>query len=85
MTGEPIDMGEPEWEVPALQELCRAGFHGNSYHPLLTTLMIPLEWIEMWLPRMRNQCAGSMALEVAGLVWLYPRLSYLVDKQIQRW
>lgn len=49
------------------------------------TLLTPLGWIEFCLPRVRCKCGGSVALELAGVVQPYQRLSDLVDEQIQRW
>jgi transposase-like protein len=57
------------------------------------TLLTSLGWmvlrthcvIEFCLPRVRCQCGGSVAIEFAGLVRPYQRLSDLVDEQIQRW
>lgn len=58
-------------------------FMRNGYR--LRTLLTPLGWIEFWLPRVRCRCGGSVALEFAGLVRPYQRISDLVDEQIQRW
>lgn len=58
-------------------------FMRNGYR--LRMLLTPLGWIEFFLPRVRCRCGGSVALEFAGLVRPYQRISDLVDEQIQRW
>ena len=58
-------------------------FMRNGYR--LRTLLTPLGWIEFSLPRVRCRCGGSVALEFAGLVRPYQRISDLMDEQIQRW
>jgi transposase-like protein len=58
-------------------------FMRNGYRE--RTLLTPLGWIAFWLPRVRCRCGGSVALDFAGLVRPYQRISDLVDAQIQRW
>jgi transposase-like protein len=57
-------------------------FMRNGYRP--RTLLTPLGWIEFFLPRVRCRCGGSVAVDFAGLVHPYQRISDLVDEQIQR-
>ena len=58
-------------------------FMRNGYRE--RTLLTPVGWIEFFLPRVRCRCGGSVALDFAGLVRPYQRISDLVDEQIQRW
>jgi transposase-like protein len=58
-------------------------FMRNGYRE--RTLLTPLGWIEFALPRVRCRCGGSVALDFAGLVRPYQRISELVDEQIRRW
>jgi transposase-like protein len=58
-------------------------FMRNGYRA--RTLLTPLGWIGFFLPRVRCRCGGSVALDFAGLVRPYQRISDLVDEQIRRW
>lgn len=58
-------------------------FSRNGYRE--RTLLTPLGWIDFFLPRVRCRCGGSVALDFAGLVRPYQRISDLVDEQIRRW
>lgn len=58
-------------------------FTRNGYRE--RTLLTPLGWIDFFLPRVRCRCGGSVALEFAGVVRPYQRISDLVDEQIRRW
>lgn len=58
-------------------------FSRNGYRE--RTLLTPLGWVEFFLPRVRCRCGGSVALDFAGLVRPYQRISDLVDEQIRRW
>jgi transposase-like protein len=62
----------------AVRDFMRNGYRAR-------TLLTPLGWIEFWLPRVRCRCGGSVAVDFAGLVRPYQRISDLVDEQIRRW
>jgi transposase-like protein len=62
----------------AVRDFTRNGYRRRS-------LLTPLGWVEFWLPRVRCRCGGSVALELAGLVRPYQRISDLVDEQVRRW
>jgi hypothetical protein len=57
-------------------------FMRNGYRT--RTRLTPLGWSEFFLPRVRCRCGGSVALDFAGLVRPYPRISDGVDEQLQR-
>jgi transposase-like protein len=44
-----------------------------------------LGWVTFWLPRIRCECGGSVAMDLDGLVRPYQRISDDVDEQIRRW
>ena len=60
-----------------------AHFSRNGFR--LRSLLTPVGWVELLLPRVRCECGGSVELGLEGLVRPYQRLSDQVDAEIRHW
>ena len=58
-----------------------AHFSRNGFR--LRSLLTPVGWVELLLPRVRCECGGSVELGLEGLVRPYQRLSEQVDAEIR--